>query len=70
MVYFGDVRKIEVTTDKDKVNELLNEDWLLLSAIETATHEFIFLVGLYDYSSEEFLGRRRKPKDSNAAKTI
>ena len=55
-MFFGNVAKIEVTTSVERVNELLNEQWLLLDVRATDAGEFIFLVGLGEFPRKKILG--------------
>ena len=41
-------KKLEVTKDVDRANELLGAGWILFNVIETAEREFMFLLGEYD----------------------
>ena len=47
------IKRIKVTKDPMEVNRLFEEDWALLSVLETNDHEFLFLMGWCDWSKEE-----------------
>lgn len=47
-MYLGIVNKIEITTDKDTVNMLLERGRVLLEVVSTAKKEFSFLLASYD----------------------
>ena len=56
-MFFGNVAQIEITTDKEQVNALLNDGWLLLDIRGTNAHDgvreptergFVFILGRHD----------------------
>lgn len=46
-MYFGNIEKIEVTADKNLVNDLLADGWYVVEIITTyrKEKEFLFLLG-------------------------
>ena len=58
-MFYGHVLKIEITKDTNRVNELLDNEWVILRVLEDNAHEFIFLMGLCDYPRSEILGIRK-----------
>lgn len=67
-MFHAHVVKLEITKDKDKANELLQAEWVLLRVLETSKNEFAFLLGLCDYPRSELLGIT-KAEISAASKT-
>lgn len=66
-MFYGHVVKLEITKDKNVVNELLQKEWVLLRVLETNNHEFVFLMGLCDYPRSEILGIAKKERANKTA---
>ena len=47
-MFFGNIAELEITKDKEKANELLNNGWFLLEVKSGANDEFVFLLGRGD----------------------
>ena len=52
--------KVEVTTDKNLVNTLLKEDWLLIDVIPTFKKEYLFLLFHVDESRFQILDKAKE----------
>lgn len=48
MICYEYADKVEITTDKNIVNALLDEGWAIADVIPTYKKEFLFLLARYD----------------------
>ena len=53
MMYSEHIKRLEVTTDKDKANEFLKAGWSLLRIKETPDGKFVFLFGYFELPTDE-----------------
>ena len=60
MICFECADKVEVTTDKNIVNALLEEGWAIIDVISTYKKEYLFLLGRYDEQRIDFVMRNVK----------
>ena len=58
-MFYGNVGKVEITTDKNVVNTLLEDGWFLVDVITTSRREFLFLLGFCQDIRAELLGYMR-----------
>lgn len=61
MINYNLAEKVEVTTDKNLVNALLKEDWLLVDVVPTYKKEYLFLLFFVDESRYRILDKDNRP---------
>lgn len=65
-MFFGNVEKVEITTDKNVVNALLKDGWYLVDVISTFKREYLFLLGFCNDFRAELLGLLKAKSNSTS----